>query len=101
MDFRSGGEPRIRDPTMAAGELVNLTEEATQHYEHCFWHFVDTNFQILHPPSYFRRVQDPFLREVVCALGAQTSPRPEAKLHSRAFAKRVRLQNSQVCTTFF
>ena len=69
---------------LASGNLVGYDDETWRHYEICFWETVDPIFPVIHYSTYVAGAPHECLRNVVCALGAQASPRAAAKKHSIA-----------------
>ena len=66
---------------LVSGNLVDLDGESLRHYDNCFWDYVDPLFPIIHRPTYMAATCG-FLSATVFALGAQFSPRPQARAHS-------------------
>ncbi|KAL8668083.1 MAG: hypothetical protein Q9202_000061 [Teloschistes flavicans] len=69
---------------LAIGQASHLRvhDARTQHYLDCYWQHFHSLFPIVHIPSFMSAVPDPLLAASMVVVGAQFSPRPDAKQYS-------------------
>ncbi|KAL9000516.1 MAG: hypothetical protein Q9169_000809 [Polycauliona sp. 2 TL-2023] len=69
---------------MAMGQtgLLKAHNPQTQHYLECYWLHFAALFPIIHRPSFMSAIPQPLLAASMVVIGAQYSPRPDAKQYS-------------------
>ncbi|KAL8633668.1 hypothetical protein Q9189_000616 [Teloschistes chrysophthalmus] len=69
---------------LAMGQVSHLRvhDPRTKHYLDCYWQHFHPLFPIVHVPSFLSTVPDPLLAASMVVVGAQFSPRPDAKQYS-------------------
>ncbi|KAL8871319.1 MAG: hypothetical protein Q9174_002823 [Haloplaca sp. 1 TL-2023] len=68
--------------TLAMGpqpSLLRIHDPRTKHFLECYWQYFHPLCPIVHFPSFMSAVPQPLLAESMIVLGAQFSPRPDAK----------------------
>lgn len=81
---------------LGASDVVMVGEESKQHYEICYWETVDPIFPIVHYATHVTRPPNPALRDIMCALGAQASPRATARKDSAMLSEQAANQCDNV-----
>lgn len=61
---------------------LRVHDPRTKHYLDCYWQHFHPLFPIVHVPSFLSTVPDPLLAASMVVVGAQFSPRPDAKQYS-------------------
>ncbi|KAI4263715.1 MAG: hypothetical protein L6R42_001155 [Xanthoria sp. 1 TBL-2021] len=70
--------------TVALGQtpFLKAHNPQTQHYLECYWLHFAPLFPIIHRPSFMSAIPQPLLAASMVVIGAQYSPRPDAKQYS-------------------
>ena len=63
----------------AQPSLLRVHDPRTKHFLKCYWQYFHPLCPIVHFPSFMSAVPQPLLAESMIVLGAQFSPRPDAK----------------------
>ncbi|KAL8775099.1 MAG: hypothetical protein Q9209_000578 [Squamulea sp. 1 TL-2023] len=74
----------VSPATVALGQsnLLKAHNPQTQHYLDCYWLHFAPLFPIIHPPTFMSTIPQPLLAASMVVIGAQYSPRPDAKQYS-------------------
>ncbi|KAL8847291.1 MAG: hypothetical protein Q9221_007667 [Calogaya cf. arnoldii] len=67
---------------MGQNKLLKAHNPQTQHYLDCYWFHFAPLFPIIHRPSFMSAIPHPLLAASMLVIGAQYSPRPDAKQYS-------------------
>ena len=67
---------------MEQTSLLKAHNPQTQHYLDCYWLHFAPLFPIVHRPSFMSAIPQPLLAASMVVIGAQYSPRPDARQYS-------------------
>ncbi|KAL8818218.1 MAG: hypothetical protein Q9223_003105 [Gallowayella weberi] len=67
---------------LGQSNLLKVHNPQTQHYLDCYWEHFHPLFPIVHFPSFMSTIPQPVLAASMVVIGAQYSPRPDAKQYS-------------------
>ncbi|KAL8935027.1 MAG: hypothetical protein Q9211_004920 [Gyalolechia sp. 1 TL-2023] len=67
---------------MGRGGLLKIQDPRTRHYLECYWQYFHPLFPIVQIQSFMSTVPQPLLAASMVVVGAQYSPRPDAKQYS-------------------
>ncbi|KAL8934958.1 MAG: hypothetical protein Q9216_005651 [Gyalolechia sp. 2 TL-2023] len=67
---------------MGQGSLLKIQDLRTRHYLECYWRYFHPLFPIVRFTSFMSKVPEPLLAASMVVIGAQYSPRPDARQYS-------------------
>lgn len=73
---------------MGQGSLLKIEDPRTRHYLECYWQYFHPLFPIVRFLSFMSKVPQPLLAASMVVVGAQYSPRPDAKQRSASLHAR-------------
>ncbi|KAL8703928.1 MAG: hypothetical protein Q9201_002908 [Fulgogasparrea decipioides] len=74
--------PPSADMDMGQTRLLMIHDPKTKHYVDCYWQHFHPLFPVVHLPTFMSTIPHPLLAASMVVVGAQFSPRPEAKQYS-------------------